>query len=153
MAQAGNAADSAVQGDRVELVFVYGSLKRGMANHHHMAAAVFQGTAWLQGLALFDLGPFPMAIASGDPGHKLLGELYGVGPTHLAALDRFEGTPRLYRRQCWPLADDRNVWVYLGRPQQVRFVSRLADGIWRQPSRVSQRDQPASPGRQNQRQH
>jgi gamma-glutamylcyclotransferase (GGCT)/AIG2-like uncharacterized protein YtfP len=124
-------ADSAAQTKEPELVFVYGSLMRGRANHRQMAGCRFAGKAILQGLALFDLGPFPMAIASGEPSHLLHGELYRMDSAQLAALDRFEGAPRLYERLRWPLADGRRVWIYLGRPQQVRFVNRLGDGIWR----------------------
>lgn len=112
-------------------MFVYGSLMRGMANHGQMVGCRFAGTAVLQGLALYDLGPFPMAVASGDRTQLLHGELYRVDAAQLAALDRFEGAPRLYERLRWPLADGRRVWIYLGRPQQVRFVSRLGDGHWR----------------------
>ena len=52
-----------------QLVFVYGTLMRGMANHRHLAGAPCLGTAELAGFALYDLGPFPMAIASGDRSH------------------------------------------------------------------------------------
>ena len=74
-----------------QLVFVYGTLMRGMANHRHLAGAPCLGTAELAGFALYDLGPFPMAIASGDRSHRLHGELYAVQPAQLQALDRFEG--------------------------------------------------------------
>lgn len=124
-------ADSAAQTREPELVFVYGSLMRGMANHGQMAGCRFAGRAILQGLALFDLGPFPMATASGEPTDLLHGELYQLDGAQLGALDRFEGVPRLYERLRWPLADGRRAWIYLGRPQQVRFVKRLGDGIWR----------------------
>lgn len=71
MAHTSNAADSALQQRKLELVFVYGSLKQGMANHRQLAGAAFAGTAVLQGLALYDLGPFPMAVASPEPGNRL----------------------------------------------------------------------------------
>ncbi len=48
----------------MELVFVYGSLKRGQRNHHLIATARFEGEAQAPGLVLHDLGPFPMAIAA-----------------------------------------------------------------------------------------
>ena len=58
MEQAGSGADSA------PLLFVYGSLKRGMANHGELRGAAELGSTRLEGLALYDLGPFPMAIPS-----------------------------------------------------------------------------------------
>ena len=120
-----------------QLVFVYGTLMRGMANHRHLAGAPCLGTAELAGFALYDLGPFPMAIASGDRSHRLHGELYAVPPAQLQALDRFEGAPRLYRRQAEPLADGRSVWLYVGQPRQVRHVQRIADGRWLKPPPTS----------------
>ncbi|MEB3235763.1 MAG: gamma-glutamylcyclotransferase family protein [Cyanobacteriota bacterium] len=136
MAQTGNGADSASLDPGLERLFVYGSLKRGMANHQQLATAVALGAAQLQGLALYDLGPFPMAIASGDRGHTLHGELYGIPALLLPGLDRFEGVPRLYRRVRWPLAGGDRVWVYIGHPRQVRFVPRLEDGQWRPKPRL-----------------
>jgi gamma-glutamylcyclotransferase (GGCT)/AIG2-like uncharacterized protein YtfP len=114
-----------------ELVFVYGTLKRGHGNHHWLAEAPFLGEAFLPDVVLHDLGPFPMAV----PGEGVVrGEVYGVDAAGLARLDRLEGYPRLYDRRPLPLADGRRAWVYLGRPHQVRHVSAIADGCWRGPS-------------------
>ena len=109
------------------LLFVYGTLKRGLANHHQLGGAVFAGEAVMEEVELHDLGPFPMAIAGEGSVH---GELYRVEGDQLARLDRFEGVPRLYRRECRQLADGRQAWIYLGRPRQVRHSPRLADGRW-----------------------
>ena len=108
-----------------QLVFVYGTLKREMANHRRLAGARFVGPAQLGGLHLYDLGPFPMAVATDDPAAMLQGEVYGVDAVQLADLDRFEGVPRLYERQRHQLSDGRAVWVYVGRSQQVRHVRRI----------------------------
>lgn len=114
-----------------ELVFVYGTLKRGHGNHHWLLEAPFLGEAVLPEVVLHDLGPFPMAV----PGEGVVrGEVYGVDAAGLARLDRLEGYPRLYDRRPLPLADGRRAWVYLGRPHQVRHVSVIADGCWRGPA-------------------
>ena len=57
MAQAGG------PGAAGEPVFVYGTLQRGHSNHHWLAGASFVGQRQLGGAQLFDLGPFPMAVA------------------------------------------------------------------------------------------
>ncbi len=114
-----------------ELVFVYGTLKRGFGNHHWLAGAPFLGEAELHDVVLHDLGPFPMAV----PGEGTVrGELYAVDADGLARLDRLEGYPRLYDRRPLPLVDGRCAWVYLGRPHQVRHVAAIADGCWRGPA-------------------
>ncbi len=124
----GSVGDSDLQ--VIQLVLVYGTLKRGQCNHHRLAGSACLGTARLRGLALYDLGPFPMAIPCPDSDAVLQGEVYAVGDDQLLALDRFEGVPRLYERQRHRLDGGRSVWVYVGRPMQVRNVRRIPSGQW-----------------------
>lgn len=115
----------------MQLVFVYGTLLRGEANHHWLQGAACLGEASLQGLVLHNLGPFPMATAGDGLCH---GEIYAVDGAGLARLDQLEGVPRLYRRERWALDDGRWVWVYLGTARQVRHSPRLPHGRWREAS-------------------
>lgn len=112
-------------------VFVYGTLKRGLANHHWLAGAVYGGERLLSGARLYDLGPFPMAVAS-EAG-QVHGELYAITGRGLATLDRLEGVPRLFQRQLLPLSEGDLAWVYLGQSRQVRFSALIANGCWRGP--------------------
>lgn len=116
-----------LQNQQVALVFVYGTLKRGQANHHQLGQALCLGEVTMPGVDLHDLGPFPMAVPGTGAAQ---GELYRVGAAALADLDRFEGVPRLYQRQQRALADGRIAWIYLGRPRQVRYSPRLPGGRW-----------------------
>ena len=111
-----------------ELVFVYGSLKRGETNHHWLKGASWQGEAELSGVVLHDLGPFPMAVIGEG---IALGEVYAVEACGLARMDELEGYPRLYERQVLTLRDGRRAWVYLGRLRQVRHAPVVGDGVWR----------------------
>lgn len=110
-----------------QLVFVYGTLKRGLANHKLLLTARFEGEAMMEGIRLYDLGPYPMAIHRPGLVH---GEVYRVDAPVLANLDRLEGVPRLYRREQRALADGRQAWVYLGNEHQVRNVRDLPGGRW-----------------------
>lgn len=132
MAAADGSGDSDLQ--QHQLVLVYGTLKRGQPNHHQLGGSPCCGEARLTGLALYDLGPFPMAVATDDPKACIQGELYALTAEQLGALDRFEGAPRLYERQRRQLADGRPVWVYVGRPRQVRHSPRLVRGTWTIPT-------------------
>ncbi len=135
----------------MDLVFVYGSLKRGQSNHHLIASACFEGEARAPGLVLHDLGPFPMAIAAALAGSaawteyeneastvndsersnlSIQGEVFAVDGETLQKLDRLEGVPRLYQRHRRQLHDGRHAWIYLGQPHQVRHVPALPDGQW-----------------------
>jgi len=110
-----------------QLVFVYGTLKRGQSNHHWLSGARWQGEVALAGLVLHDLGPFPMAVEGEG---TVRGELYAVDAAGLARLDVLEGHPRLYNRLIRPLPDGRQAWVYVGRAAQVRHAPQLPDGDW-----------------------
>lgn len=133
MKRSGNGADSDA------LLFVYGSLKRGMANHPQLQGAVCLGGARLEGLALYDLGPFPMAITCSEPSSAIEGELYTVDAALLEQLDRFEGAPRLYQRELYRLNSGEAIWVYMGRSRQVRHVQRLSSGCWQGPAATFKR--------------
>jgi gamma-glutamylcyclotransferase (GGCT)/AIG2-like uncharacterized protein YtfP len=112
------------------LVAVYGSLKRGESNHHWLGDAPYGGCVDLAGLQLYDLGPYPMAVASGLPSDRVQVELYAVSAQQLAQLDRLEDHPRDYQRRLLRLDDGREAWVYLGRLAQVHGYPRLEQGHW-----------------------
>lgn len=109
------------------LLFVYGTLKQRQTHHERLQGARWEGEALLEGACLYDLGPFPMAIAGEG---EVQGELYALPFRLLAAIDVFEGAPRLYQRHWLPLADGRQAWVYLGQPRHVRHVRRVPGGQW-----------------------
>jgi gamma-glutamylcyclotransferase (GGCT)/AIG2-like uncharacterized protein YtfP len=111
-----------------QLVFVYGTLKRGETNHHWLERASWQGEAELPGVVLHDLGPFPMAVIGQG---MTLGQVYAVDQPGLARLDELEGYLRLYDRQVLSMRDGRRAWVYLGRPRQVRYAPLVVVGMWR----------------------
>jgi gamma-glutamylaminecyclotransferase len=82
------------------LLFVYGTLKRGCSNHHHLARQEFVGPARTPpGFRLYDLGGYPaLAPLPGDP-HGVVGEVWRVEADALQKLDTFEGVHEgLYKR-------------------------------------------------------
>ncbi|MCT0213528.1 MULTISPECIES: gamma-glutamylcyclotransferase [unclassified Synechococcus] len=125
-------------GDRGELVFVYGTLKRGEPNHGWLRGARFLGRRRLPGVRMHDLGPYPMAVPAageeqkGKPGRLPLihGELFRVDAAGLAGLDRLEDVPNDYRRLRLVLSDGMPAWVYLGRAEQVIGAAPVPLGDW-----------------------
>jgi gamma-glutamylcyclotransferase (GGCT)/AIG2-like uncharacterized protein YtfP len=72
-----------------ELVFVYGTLRRGGSNAFRMEGAEFVGRGRMEG-KLHVISWYP-GLVIGRGNGWVSGELYRVGPEHLGALDAFEG--------------------------------------------------------------
>jgi gamma-glutamylcyclotransferase (GGCT)/AIG2-like uncharacterized protein YtfP len=108
-----------------DLLFVYGTLRRGFALHHHLKrmGAEFVATGNVQA-ELFDLGKFPGARKSAQPGKIVAGEVYRLrhAENALKVLDQVEGfspqTPQksLFQRAttevALPNGERRVAWIY-----------------------------------------
>jgi gamma-glutamylcyclotransferase (GGCT)/AIG2-like uncharacterized protein YtfP len=80
------------------LLFVYGTLRRGGANHALLERARCVGPATtVVRFALFVAGIRVPAPAPAH--HRVRGELYAIDAETLATLDRLEGHPRWYERR------------------------------------------------------
>jgi gamma-glutamylaminecyclotransferase len=81
-------------------LFVYGTLKRGLRNHHYIADQVFLGEVATEPLyRVIDLGPHPGLIRDQIEGLAVMGELWEVGDCCLEELDEFEGVPGPFVRE------------------------------------------------------
>jgi gamma-glutamylaminecyclotransferase len=87
------------------LVFVYGTLKRGLSNHGFLAGQSLAGEAQTQpGFELYALDGFPGMVAAADGAGVVTGEVWSVDDACLAQLDELEGTAEgLYCREAVPL--------------------------------------------------
>ena len=83
-----------------QLVFVYGSLKRGYNLHYLLEDQLPLGNAVTLPLyRLFDLGSYP-GLIEWPEGLEIRGEVYQVGTDRLARLDEVEGVAeQLYVRR------------------------------------------------------
>jgi gamma-glutamylcyclotransferase (GGCT)/AIG2-like uncharacterized protein YtfP len=113
----------------VDLVFVYGTLKRGESNHHWLHGYRFLGRRRLSGHRLHDLGPYPMALPSA-PADVIHGELYAVDGATLQGLDVLEDVPNEYERRRLGLNDGSVAWTYLGRRPEARQLPLVPYGDW-----------------------
>ncbi|MCE2482433.1 MAG: gamma-glutamylcyclotransferase [Alphaproteobacteria bacterium] len=100
------------------LLFVYGSLRAGIAGPaHHLlrGRADYLDGGMCQG-RLYDLGDYPGLMPSADPGDRVVGEIYALRAARpaLARLDRYEG--RDYRRELGAVDSRRfgrlQAWLY-----------------------------------------
>jgi gamma-glutamylcyclotransferase (GGCT)/AIG2-like uncharacterized protein YtfP len=109
------------------LVFVYGTLKRGLRLNHHLAGQEFIGvTATQPFYELFNCGWYPGLVECSN-GISITGEIWQVDETGLTILDEVEGsvgeTPLFVRRPISLLApyDEEKVIAYF----YVQDVSQL----------------------------
>lgn len=111
------------------LVFVYGTLRRGGANHYMLADSNFLGRYVTEPrYTMFRLGQFPAVVARGNS--PIAGEIYRVSDEVFALLDELECYPSVFARQIihTPVGD---TWIYLyNRLVGTDYV--VAHGDWLQ---------------------
>lgn len=105
------------------LLFTYGLLQPGQKPPRTVAAT------WpdeLTGL-LYDLGPWPAAVAIGSGEDRFRGTVVDIDDIELAELDRFEDVAGgEYARRRAVTAGGREVWVY----EYLRPIPADAPRIW-----------------------
>lgn len=110
----------------MNLLFVYGSLRRGEDNHHRLGPARFAGAATIRG-ALYDCGAFRALVKDARSRSRIAGELHelrGDVAAKLAELDRFEAEWKFRRaRVRVTLRGGRQRWAWT-----YFFAGRLARG-------------------------
>lgn len=112
----------------MELLAVYGTLKRGQGNHSVLPRlARLVGTTYLRGWVMYDLGAYPTVVSSGDPADRILVEVYEV--PDLVSTDYLEGYPNHYdRKKVETFAGE--AWVYYMHSVPKRARNRITSGIW-----------------------
>lgn len=104
-----------------QLVFVYGTLKKGNHNHHLIAKANYCGKAHTtkSEYQMYHLGGFP-GVTKGD--RVIYGEVYMVNEDVMKSLDRLEGHPSFYERILVPVGiygdkkgeeTSTKAWIYI----------------------------------------
>lgn len=100
------------------LVFVYGSLKRGFYNHHHLRRHTYIADVFTEPcFALYRLGRYPGMVRTSHQAYEVYGELWQVDGRGLVALDRLEINGRLFQREVIPVFNHQGhrweAWAYL----------------------------------------
>ncbi len=116
------------------LIFVYGSLKRGLSNHHWLAGQHFVAEArTAPGYQLFDLGEYPGMVTAAETEGSVWGELWEVDDDGLAGLDVLEGVDEgMYERVAVSLLEPfagTAVETYLYR-ESVAGRAAVLGGKW-----------------------
>ena len=114
-----------------DLLFVYGTLKRGLGNHRVMrdAGGEFIATVRTEDPLPLVIDRLPYLLDLPGRGHRVEGELYRVESAEgWAHLDRLEGHPNFYRRSVIAVVAEsgerHSAWAYF----VVRDAGCLACG-------------------------
>jgi gamma-glutamylaminecyclotransferase len=92
------------------ILFVYGTLKRGLRNHFRLADQEFLGEAITEPrYRAVDLGEHPGLIVDQTNGLAVKGELWAVNERCLAELDEFEEVPGPFVRGAIAIAGRNDV--------------------------------------------
>ena len=78
------------------IVFVYGTLMKGLRYHDLLSSSEYVGNGILDGYAMVDIGSFPGIVK--EENQKVKGELYRINRDTLRSLDQLEGEGSLYIR-------------------------------------------------------
>ena len=108
------------------LIFVYGTLKKGFHNHHLLEQSEFVGSGWtVEKYALYHDGiPY---VVKDEAISRIQGEVYSVDDDTLEVLDRFENHSEWYCREqvevTMDLVDDLLVaWLYFNPDPKGELV-------------------------------
>ena len=116
----------------VNLVAVYGSLRKGLMNHTVIHEAEFVGEGIVKGFGMYSLGAYPALVREGRHVPVVV-EMYEVTPKIMAGLDNLEGFPSYYTRKLCPIlinGESVPAWVYyMDRTFTKGFVT---SGDWKQ---------------------
>ena len=95
------------------LLFVYGTLKRGLGNHRLIADQEYLGEVMTEPrYRVIDLGPYPGLIVDRALGLAVKGEMWSVSAGCLAALDEFEEVAGPFIRAAVAISGREDVDAY-----------------------------------------
>ena len=123
----------------MQLIFVYGTLKRGNGLHGVLEKSEFVGEAITLDpvFKMFCNGSFPYVTHVGPGGYRVTGELFNVSEKVLEELDLTEGHPTHYRRSDteFMLADGSMVagqlYIY---SKSTATCTEITSGCWFHPT-------------------
>lgn len=107
------------------VVFAYGTLKHGFANHYFFRDAHFLGEAKTAVRYSLYVDEYPL-VYPGQPTSSVLGEVYRIDDALLMRLDMLEGHPRIYRREQIEIilatGERMRAWIYFFPDPRGRLI-------------------------------
>ena len=101
-----------IDSDRLDRLFVYGSLKAEGSAHHLLEGAHRERDGSVAGFERIQRNGYPMLRRGRDAKTVVEGEVYAITTDLWPGLDRWEEVPSVYQRCRVQLRDGRMVWLY-----------------------------------------
>jgi len=120
----------------MNLLFVYGTLKKGHKRHHLLGGASLVGRGYIEGFSMYSInGMFPAIVPAPTGNGKVYGEIYEVTEDILEECDFIEGVHNnLYRRELVPVyikkAEMVEAYVYIFN-EGISSFERIENGKWK----------------------
>ena len=111
-----------------QLVFVYGTLRRGEENHRLLVQETMLGeVVTAREFTMIDLGDYPAVVQYGT--YAIVGEVYKIAGDTLAKLDELEEYPEYYQRT---IISTRygDAWMYVLSGMPDGCISPIECGDW-----------------------
>ena len=120
----------------IDKIFVYGTLRKGYGlNNVFTNRASFLGSATCSNKIMYNLGAFPGVVHSTNKNDIVHGEVYQMYTPEetLNTLDRIEGVPFLYKRECavvtYEDGSTEEVWIYIyNSKRSSRYEPQIKSG-------------------------
>ena len=111
----------------MNLLFVYGTLKKGFRNQSYLHDAVFLGEFTTQErYSMYDFNTYPAVTEFGKD--SIFGEVYQISSNHLNATDELECYPEFYQRVSISTPFG-NAWMYIVETSLCLDKPKLS-GCW-----------------------
>lgn len=120
-----------------QLVFVYGSLRKGLGNSGILATSnMLRATATDDLMTMVSLGGFP-AVDRTVESSSIQGELYECAPDVMVRLDRLESNGSFYTRYPTKLSTGETAWCYFidgiaQKESNRRHMGIVESGDWKE---------------------
>lgn len=116
---------------KTNLVFTYGTLKKGFCNHYLLKTSKFINKGVTKG-QMFSFGSFP-AVDIKQNG-KVTGEIYKVDDVTFKELDRLEEYPSWYDRKIVNIIVKNEIlkaWIYTIPKEKLNGKKIVKEGEWK----------------------
>ncbi|WP_456402146.1 gamma-glutamylcyclotransferase family protein [Persephonella sp.] len=112
------------------LIFVYGTLRKGFGNHRLLENAEFLGIGRTKEKYKMTANGIPF-VSKNEPVSYIIGEVYKIDDKTLKRLDELEGHPDWYKREKVKIiletGKEVEAWIYFNEVSEGKYLVKSGD--------------------------